>query len=162
MLRRITRALLRPIPYVFTDRGGLLLTSVGTRSLKEQLRGKVTDTFLELLLRGMDLAFTLMRGFRRNIANFDGRYLFITSDGLVATAATFGNGNMSVKPDSIDDWDVRVTFKDASALQRFFFSRNQDVLDSILRNEVEVDGNLNLIYKFAFMARDLSRRLGVL
>jgi hypothetical protein len=30
-----------------------------------------------------------------------------------------------------------------------------------LANEVAVDGNLNYIYKFGFMARDLVHRLGV-
>ena len=46
-------------------------------------------------------------------------------------------------------------------MNAFLFSRDQDILDSLLANDVELDGNLNYIYKFGFMARDLGRRLGV-
>ena len=56
---------------------------------------------------------------------------------------------------------VTVTFKDSAAMRRFLFSKDQDILASLLANEVEVDGNLNYIYKLGFMARDLTRRLGI-
>ena len=67
---------------------------------------------------------------------------------------------MDVRED-IDDWNVRVTFKNPAALRDFLFSQNQDILDSILANTVEVDGNLNYIYKFGFMARDIRKRIGL-
>ncbi|MFQ5900069.1 MAG: hypothetical protein ACE5IH_00745 [Thermodesulfobacteriota bacterium] len=132
-----------------------------TRKLKEELCGVVTDKFLELLLGGMDIAFCLSKGFRKNIEGFKGRYLFRTADDLVAASATFNNGNMEVHSEAIEDWDVMVTFKDAASLRGYIFSRDQDVLDSLLKNDVEVDGNLSYIFKFGFMARDLGRRLGV-
>jgi hypothetical protein len=56
---------------------------------------------------------------------------------------------------------VAVTFKDSAALLRFLFSHDQDILDSLLSNDVAVDGNVNYIYKFAFMARDLIGRLNL-
>jgi hypothetical protein len=34
-------------------------------------------------------------------------------------------------------------------------------MDSLLANEVEVEGNLNYIYKFGFMAKELLQRLGM-
>ena len=157
----LKRALLRLIPYIFSDRVGDFITRLWSRKLREELYGKVTDRFLELLLRGMDLAFCLSKGYRKNIKGFNGRYLFRTADNLVAAAATFKDGDMQVHEESTDDWDVRVTFKDAAALSAFIFSKDQDILDSILANDVEVDGNLNYIYKFGFMARDLGRRIGV-
>ena len=157
----LKRTLLRPIPYLFSDRAGLFITKLWSRGLREELYGKVTDTFLESLLRGMDLAFSLSKGYRRNIRDFEGRYLFRTADDIVAAAAIFKHGDMEVYREAIDDWDVRVTFKDADALNAFIFSRDQDILDSLLANDVEVDGNLNYIYKFGFMARDLGYRLGV-
>lgn len=43
--------------------------------------GSLPDKLLEALLRGMDLAFCLSRGYRRNIENFKGNYLFRTRDG---------------------------------------------------------------------------------
>lgn len=117
--------------------------------------------FLESLLNNMDLAFCLSGEYRRNIAGFKGRYLFRTADGAVAASAVFDRGNMRVRKEGIGDWNVRVTFRDAEGLRAFLFSKNQDILDSILRNDVEVDGNLNYVYKLGFMARELTRRLGL-
>ena len=161
MASRLKRTILRPVPYLFSDRTGLFITRLWSKSLREELYGKVTDRFLELLLQGMDLAFCLSKGYRKNIKNFKGRYLFRTADNTVAASATFRDGDMEVHEEVIDDWDSRVTFKDAAALMAFIFSRDHDILDSILKNDVEVDGNLNYIYKFGFMARDLSQRIGV-
>ena len=155
------RTKLRPIPSLFCDTAGNFITKLSLRKLRKELVGKVTDTFLESLLNGMDLAFSLSKGYRRNIRDFEGRYLFRTADDIVAAAAIFKHGDMEVYREAIDDWDVRVTFKDADALNAFIFSRDQDILDSLLANDVEVDGNLNYIYKFGFMARDLGHRLGV-
>lgn len=134
---------------------------LGSRRLKEELCGEVTDKFLEILLYGMDLAFCLSKGYQRNIENFNGRYLFRTANNLVAAAAIFKDGDMEVHKELIKDWDVRITFKDAAALRDFIFSKDQDILNSLLKNEVEIDGNVSYIYKFGFMARDLSHRLGV-
>jgi len=133
-----------------------------SKNLKEELFGNVTDKFLELLLMGMDFLFSIDSNYRKNIEGFRGRYLFRTADGAVASSAIFEDGNMKVKDDGIDDWDARVTFKNHRSLRDFLFSRNQDILDSMLRNEVEVDGNFNYIYKFGFMARDLAKRVGAL
>ena len=68
---------------------------------------------------------------------------------------------MVVHEEALNQWDVKVTFKNAQALRDFLFSGDQDIVDSLLKNEVEVDGNLNYIYKFGFMARDLEHRLGI-
>lgn len=161
MASKLKRTLLRPIPYLFSDRAGHFITRLRSKKLREELCVRVTDKFLEFLLSGMDLAFCLSKGYRKNIKGFEGRYLFRTADNLVAASATFRNGDMEVHERAIDDWDARITFKDAAALRAFIFSKDQDILDSILANEVEVDGNLNYIYKFGFMARDLGRKLGV-
>ncbi len=161
MASRLKRNLLRPIPYLFSDRAGLFITKLWSKRLIEELYGKVTDKFLEFLLGGMDLAFCLSKGYRKNIKDFEGRYLFRTADNLVAAAATFRDGDMKVHKAAIDDWDICITFKDTAALNAFIFSRDQDILDSLLKNDVQLDGNLNYIYKFGFMARDLGRRLGV-
>lgn len=157
----LKRAVLKPIPHVLGDRAGEGLARVLSGSLKEQLCGAATNAFLELLLGGMDLAFCLSRGYRKNIENFTANYSFLTADGLIAASAAFAGGDMRISKAALGDWDVRVTFKDVGAFQRFIFSKDQDILDSLLLNEVETDGNLNLLYKFGFLARDLARRLGV-
>lgn len=161
MASTLKRILLRPIPIIFSDSVGLYLMGLFSGGLKKELGGILTDEFLEILLRGMDLAFCLCSGYRKNIENFRGRYLFSTADGEVLVSAVFGDGNMAVKSGIIDPWDTRITFKDAAALRSFIFSQDQDIIDSLLKDEVAVDGNLNFIYKFGFMARDLTHRLGL-
>ena len=161
MASKINRRILRQIPNIFSDNAGFFFIKFWLRDLRKELEGRVTDKFIELLLMGLNLAFDLSKSFRKNIRNFEGRYLFRTTDNLVAASAIFKNGNMDVRDETIDDWDARISFKDAAALRDFIFSRDQDILDSILANTVEVDGNLNYVYKFGFMARDLSRRLGI-
>lgn len=160
MASRVKRTVLSPIS-LLPERAGDFVTKFLTRGLKKQLLEEVTDEFLELLLRGMDLAFVLSDGYRKNIEGFEGNYLFRTADNNVATSAVFKDGNMDVYDKAIDEWNARVTFKNAKALWAFIFSKNQDILKSILKNDVDVDGNLNYIYKFGFMARDLGRRLGM-
>ena len=66
---------------------------------------------------------------------------------------------MHVHKSAIDKWDVKVTFQDSEALRDYLFSKDLDIIDSIAKNKVEVDGNLNYIYKFGFMANDLLGRL---
>ncbi len=161
MASKLKRSALFLIPYLFTDRAGIYIARINSKNLLKELSGKLTDKFLELLLKGMDLAFCLSKSYRKNIKDFKGVYVFRTADNLVAATATFNDGNMKVHDEIRDDWDTRITFKDAAALRDFIFSKDQDILNSILKNDVEVDGNLNYIYKFGFMARDLSRRLGI-
>jgi hypothetical protein len=161
MASRWGRTLLRPIPYVLTDWGGTRILRLANKSLTCEYCGQVTDDFFELLLRGMDLAFCLCKDYRKNIDGFEGKYLFRTIDGSVKASAIFSNGDMKVREDAIDDWDVMIQFKDAPALSRFLLSQDQDILSSLLKNEVEVHGNANYVYRYGFLARDLGRRLGV-
>ncbi len=161
MASRIRRTLLNLIPSV-SEQAGQWVLRLWSGKLINELGGRLTDKFLELLLYGMDLGFSLSKDFRRNIENFRGQYVFRTTDNLVAASATFAEGDMQVQTFPVEDWNARITFKDAAALRRFLFSGDQDILNSILANEVEVEGNLNYIYKFGFLAKDLVRRLKVL
>lgn len=155
------RIILRPITWIVSDKRIEAMIEKRARKLKKQLTEKVTDDFLELLLKAMDVSFFLSKDYRKNIEDFDGGYLFKTSTGGVTVGAVFKNGNMKVRKKGIDDWDIKVEFTDANALNTFLFSKNQDILDSILNNTVKVEGNVNFLFKFGFMARDLGHRLGV-
>jgi hypothetical protein len=160
-MTRINHFLLKLLSWFLPDRLLLRLMRKQIDNLRCALEGTLTDKFLEILLGGMGLAFLLLRGFRRNLTGFSGRYLFRTADGAVAAGARFANGHMQVLHEEDRAYDVAITFQNPAALRKFLFSRDQDILASILANEVTVDGNLNYIYKFGFMARDLVHRLGV-
>jgi hypothetical protein len=160
-MTRIKHFLLKLLAWVLPQRLRLRLMRRHIQDLRRTIEGELTDKFLEILLAGMSVAFILLRGFRRNLAGFTGDYLFRTADGAVAAGAHFANGRMEVLHKEFAAYSVAVTFKDPAALRRFLFSRDQDVLARILANEIAVDGNLNYVYKFGFMVRDLVHRLGV-
>ncbi len=132
-----------------------------SRGLKEELTGRLTDGFLEALLQAMAVFFALSRSYRRQIEGFSATYLFATADGKVAASAVFQEGRMKVIRQMLPQGEVLVTFKDSRSLCAFLLAENQDILASLLSGEVEVDGNLNYLYKFGFMVRDLVWRLKV-
>lgn len=162
LLIKLKEKALKGLSFLFSDKLADTMTRIFSRRLVEQIRGAATDDFLELLLGGMALALSLSRSYRRNIRGFSATYVFATSDGAVGATARFDGHSMHVDKTAANDWTVRVLFKDAKALRRFLFGKNQDILDSILRNEVEVFGNVNYVYKLGFLARDLERRAGLL
>jgi len=146
---------------VVSDGAAAALSRELCPKLVGQLEGTITDDFLELLLDGMDVGFRLSQDYRENLRDFQGRYVFRTTVGDVAVSATFRDRQMEVHDEAVPDWDVRVTFRHPQALWSFLLSENQDVLNSLLKDEVEVEGNLNYVYKFGFMVRELTRRLGI-
>ena len=134
------------------------------KDLFEQIRGDATDKFLELLLGCMKLSFDFSQVFnteyQKNIEGFNATYVFRSASGKAGATAVFADGDMKVKQNAVENgWTVRITFKNDQALRDFLFSRNQDILNSLLKNEVTAEGNLNYIYKFGYMARNLLHSL---
>jgi hypothetical protein len=126
------------------------------------LESEAADELLETLLKLMSLLFRVSKKYRENIGDFNGRYLFESADGSITASAVFGGGRMKVKGRRIDNPDIAVIFKDAKALRGFIFSPKPDILGSMLRQDVVLEGNLNYIYKFAYMANHLKQRPGEL
>lgn len=137
MKSRAGRFFLRLLSYIIPDCLSRWLAKLWSRTLRTELGGQITDDFLELLLKGLDLAFCLSTRFRRNLKGFGGLYVFETADGSVAASALFQGGDMTVSEEAIDNPDVRIRFKHVPALWAFI-QQNQDVLNSILADEVEI------------------------
>jgi hypothetical protein len=146
------------------------------RRLIDHLVNGLTDNVLEGLLKGMELAFFLsgsfldtrwllgdiLKDYRRNIENFRGRYLFEARNGA-EVGVVFQAGEMEVVDDGIEDWDIKITFEDDWALLRFLLKGGDgEVMDEILGHTVETEGNLNYLFKFGFIVRDLLCRFGIL
>lgn len=119
------------------------------------ISSEFAEEFLELLLRLMSLVFFIDKDYRKNIKDFDGRYLFRSMDDNIHVAAIFKKNRLKVYEKEIDGTNVRVTFRNAAALMNFLLSPKPDILGSILRQDISIDGNLNYLYKFAFMAKRL-------
>ncbi len=123
--------------------------------IANSLESKFTEDMLELLLEGMSVILLVSREFRKNIENFQGRYVFKSVNGDFAVSALFKNGRMKARHGVVDNPDITVNFKDSHALMNFLFSPKPDVLGAMLKQDVVLDGNLNYLYKFAYMANHL-------
>jgi hypothetical protein len=151
------------------------------RELIDRLSAGLADDSVEVLLSLMKYSFEAaqsddflmihllhdLEGFHKNLLAcengeaFKATYLFKSADGGIKASAVFENGDMQVLTDAVDDWDISIVFKDVPAFWRFIFSGGKDIATSVLDNEVAAYGNLNYLYKFGFMARDLGRRFGL-
>lgn len=158
---------LRAFSRIFPARSGVpdFFTRLFSGRLRRQIEEEVTDELLGVLLWCLGLAFAFSRGFRKNIDGFDGRYVFAAdpsgSGSRVAESVIFQNGRMLRDDDAVDDYHVKVSFADPEALRRYLLSTEQDILDLMLENKVTVEGNVNYVYKFLFMTKDLFRRIGI-
>lgn len=127
---------------------------IGEEFLKV-IEGEIAETFLEVFLFFMKLKFLVDSSYRRNIENFKGRYQFKSRDGEISVLVKFDNGKMAFKETAADDVDITCAFKDGRSLMNFMLSKERDILRGLLNNEITLTGNLNYMYKFAFMANHL-------
>jgi len=136
-----------------------LITQQAQKKLWEQLQNsfssEVAEEFLQTLLTLMQFVFTVNDEYRRNLKNFEGRYQFCSKDGEVTIAAVFHNNRMEVMEKKIDQANITITFRDGKTLLNFILAPRQDILGSMLRHDVVTEGNLNYLYKFGFMAKQL-------
>lgn len=123
--------------------------------LLKGIESDFTEGILEALLEAMSLVFIISNSYRKNIENFNGSYLFKGRDNSFQVSAVFSNGKMIVSKSNIDHPSITIFFKNPSALMNFIFSPKPDILNSMLRQDVTLDGNLNYLYKFAYMANHL-------
>ena len=119
------------------------------------LSSDFAEDFLQLLLNLMSVVFFFDREFRKNIEGFTGRYQFRSKDGKITVAASFADNRLEVAEKEIPNPHITIYFKDGKALMGYLLTPKPDILGSMLRQEVSLDGNLNYLYKFAFMAKRL-------
>ena len=129
--------------------------SAALNSLESRISSGFAGDFLAVLLEVMRLAFCFDPDYKKNIEGFEGRYQFRSLDKAILVSATFSAGQMHVEEGVIPDPHMTVIFRDGKALMNFLMSGNPDILGSMLRQEVTTEGNLNYLYKFAYMARRL-------
>lgn len=131
------------------------------KALEKAIENNLTDRFLELLLHGMKLGLLLLPGYRRNLNGWNATLIFCTRDKHIGATTHFKNDWMFIEETVSAKANSTVLFKDGSALRTFLFAKDQDIFNSLMANTVEVEGNLNHVYRFGFLAKDLLFRLGV-
>ncbi len=121
------------------------------------LGSDLAEGFLQILLSLMSVLFLISRNFRRNIRDFTGRYVFRDRGNRIETGVIFEGGRMHVKDGKLEHPNVTVVFRDSRALMSYLLSPKPDILGSLLRQDVTVEGNFNYLYKFAYMANRLKQ-----
>jgi pyruvate formate-lyase/glycerol dehydratase family glycyl radical enzyme len=112
-------------------------------------------------LRFMKLILWLKSDFRAMLGTFSGTYLFFTRTGTVNVPMAIEKGTIRFldSPLAIEDADVALEFKDGRALWEYLkmyaTEDERDILVSVARDKVRPHGNLNYIFKFAFMVNHL-------
>lgn len=119
------------------------------------------DKFLFIVLEAMSLMFKLDKKYRENIKNFTAEYLFTSSDGKMGVSALFNNNKMKVIDKESEEHTISVTFKNGIVMAKFLFSPDPDIISGLLDNKLTLDGNMNYIFKFIYMARQIPAYLGI-
>ena len=122
------------------------------KHLLECMEGAVIDNVLEMLLKLMGLMFWLDSDYRKNIENFQASYVFTDYDGDFYTAVHFDNGNMKVSSKKVSKPTFKLIFRDSNALINVLLRGASDILDAMLKQEVDFEGNINYMSKFGYMA----------
>ncbi len=128
------------------------------RAIEKLVKGigsEFTEEILEAMLKGMSLVFLLSSEYRKNIEGFSAGYVFKSRDGSFLVSAVFDHGKMKVRKKVVDRPSITVLFRNPAALMNFIISPKPDILNAMLRQDVILDGNLNCLYKFAYMSNHL-------
>lgn len=130
-----------------------------TRRLRDCIEANSTECVLEALMQLMSIMFVLDKPFRKNIEGFKGTYRIQDHDGGVDISIRFADNKMTWQKKAIANPNIDVDFADSKAICSFLFSQNPDILDFVLHNKVSYTGNLNYLFKFAYMAKHLQLKL---
>ena len=127
-----------------------------------QVKEEVTEEFLKILLHFLRLSCLLDGYLRRSIRDFNGRIELRSEDKDIRVLAEFKDGYLNpkeLKPDEplVPPANASVVFKNPEAVKNFLLppgglQGRRDVLHSYLNNEIRLEGNLNYIYRFGFLA----------
>lgn len=123
--------------------------------LVNMIGGNEIEGLLEVLLELMSLTLILDKDFGRNIKNFNANMVFTDKAGDFYVVAQFQNGKLKVSNKKQENYAFKLAFKDEKALAAILFSGAPDILKAMLNQEVDFEGNINYMNKFAYMALHL-------
>src|SRR5579883_817224 len=137
--------------------GSNLVADKLVEKFRECLESEVAEGFLTLLLDLMAAVLFFNARYRENIKRFDACYVLRTADDSMVVTAIFRHDRLEVWPHRRKDAqpNIIITFQNPKALRNLLLAPKADILGSMLRQEVRLEGNLNYLYKLAYMARRL-------
>jgi hypothetical protein len=130
-----------------------------TKCLGKRTTEEVGEEFLELLVNALGAARFFDPVLEKSMKGFDGRIQLKNEDNEIRVLAEFKDNGLKAKElkpkeELKPSADATIVFKDYRALMNFLLPEGgrRDVLKSLLNNEVRLEGNLNFIYRFGFLA----------
>ncbi len=121
--------------------------------LLDIVEGKVTEDVMEVLLSLMSLVFLLDKNYRKNISDFEAVYVFTDQKDDFYMAARFHKGRLKVSNKKAVNPSFTLRFRDNDTLIKMFLSgKAADILESVLEQKVDFQGNISYICKFGYMA----------
>ncbi len=135
------------------------MLDVQNPSLRDRITPLEIRTRLQALAWSLKLKPSLRHHLRDTLPSgdeivFDGCYQFGLWDDSVATHMVFRDGKVRIGKGPASAPDVIVRFKQPRHM-RAFFAPGSDALHMLLNNEMKVEGNLALLYKFGALAADV-------
>lgn len=125
------------------------------KKLLNCISGHTIENVLDILLELMGLVLRLDSHYRRNIEDFNAVYVFTDKAGDFYSVATFQNERLTVSNEKVENPTFTLIFKDDESLIKLLFSGAPDILNAMLNQEVDFEGNINYMSKFAYMALHL-------
>ena len=137
------------------------------KNFVSQVQEEVTEEFLKILLQFLRFCSYLDEYLRQSIGTSKWKIELRSEDKDIRVLAEFENGH--VKPRELEPNEqvvppanASVVFKNPEAVKNFLLppgglQGRRDVLRSYLNNEIRLEGNLNYIYRFGFLATHLQR-----
>lgn len=137
----------------------LLFRHLRTEILKNKfikiVETEAVEGFVEILLKLMSLILCIDKDFRRNIKDFNAKYLLMDKAGKFTIWVILQDEKLTVSEKPIEGSNATIIFKDQHALFNFIISPNPDIINALLNQDVTFKGNMNYITKFVYMAKHL-------
>jgi hypothetical protein len=137
---------------------GVLLRPFRARCIGRRLANigaELGEELIKVLLRGIRLALLLDPDFRKGLKTFKGRYLFKSRESEIEVEAVFDRGRVTWSERPKGRHHATLVFKNPGVLWHLLLSGRPDLLGAMLQQDVTFDGNLNYLYRFAYMANHL-------
>lgn len=129
------------------------------KRLIETFLSNNTEAVLRYLLEFIGLLYSANYELRKHIKNLNAKYQFKFDDRDAAVSAEVRSGRLRVSTKTLADPDVSLTFRNAAAFKNLFFAAKPDILASLLKQDIIIDGNLTYLYKLAFLLKRMERKI---
>ena len=132
-----------------------------------QVKEEVTEEFLKILLQFLRFCCYLDEYLRQSIGTPSWKIELRSENKGIRVVAEFRDGHLhpeELEPDEplVPPANASIVFKNPEAVKNFLLppggsEGRRDVLRALLNNEIRLEGNLNYIYRFGFLATHLQR-----